>query len=89
MKAIEKDITVNIYRGVHGRVATRLAQIAQRYKVQLYILKNGDEIDCSSVLDVLSLAFVSGTLVKFKVHGAGSDQAISAVEQLLTERGEP
>lgn len=89
MKPLEKNITVNIQRGVHGRVATKLAQIAREHDVRLLILNDEEEIDCLSVLDVLSMAFVSGTRVRFRVHGQGAAQAIMAVEELFARKGEP
>ena len=89
MKVCEKKIMVQVERGVHGRVATRLAQIAQKHDVQLFILDDDQEIDCSSVLDVLSMAFVYGTEVKFRVQGKSANKAIAAVEKLFTTREEP
>ena len=89
MKSLEKKITVNIHRGVHGRVATKLAQIAQLHDVDLYILCDGKEIDCSSILDVLSMAFVHGTMVKFRVCGKGATRALVDVGKLFATRGEP
>ena len=89
MNSLEKNITVNIHRGVHGRVATRLAQIIRLHDVDLYILQEGQEIDCSSVLDVLSMAFVCGTEVKFRVQGKAAIPAIADVEKLFATRGEP
>jgi len=89
MKSLEKNITVNNVRGVHGRVATRLAQIAQQNDVRLYIVLEDEEIDCLSVLDVLSLAFVAGTRVQFRVYGQDAAQAIAAVENLFASEGEP
>ncbi len=89
MKSLEKNITVLVDQGVHGRVAARLAQIVQQHNVELFILDNEEEIDCSSVLNVLSMGFVSGTVVKFRVQGEKAVHAISAVEELLATREEP
>jgi len=86
---LEKEIPVLVPRGVHGRVAARLAQIAQDNDVRVYILKEGQNIDCSSVLDVLSMAFLCGTLVRFRVCGAEAHQALLEIESLFAERGEP
>ena len=88
MKFMEKKITVNIHRGVHGRIATKLAHISRSHGVDLYIVHDGNEIDCSSVLDVLSMAFVFGTVVKFRVRGKGSSRVIADVEKLFATRGE-
>ncbi len=89
MKPLKKNITVNIIRGVHGRVAARLAQIANLHNVRMYILCDGEDIDCTSVLDVLSMAFVAGTQVKFRVHGKRAAQAIADVDKLFSIKGEP
>lgn len=89
MNVLEKTITVDVYRGVHGRVAAGLARIARQHAVRLCILHDDEEIDCSSVLDVLSMAFISGAQVKFRIHGKGAAGAIAAVEKLLAQRGEP
>lgn len=83
MKSLEKDITVKVVQGVHGRIATGLAQIARQHNVELCILRDGEEIDCTSVLDVLSMGFASGTRMKFRVTGKGAGQVIKAVEKLL------
>lgn len=88
MKTLEKTITVKINEGVHNRVATRFAQIAQQYKVQLFIV--GEELlDCSSVLDVLTMGFAFGTRIKFRAQGEEADLAIAAVEELLVKKEEP
>jgi phosphotransferase system HPr (HPr) family protein len=87
MKPLERKIKVNVRRGVHGRVATKLAQITQFHDVDLYILNDGKEIDCSSILDVLSMAFVFGTMVKFKACGKKAPLAIADVEKLFATRG--
>ena len=83
MITLEKDITVNVHQGVHGRVATKLARIAQQHNVLLHILRKNEELDCSSVLDVLSMGFVSGARVMFRVQGEKANKAMADVENLL------
>ena len=60
MTLLEKNITVQVHLGVHGRVATKLAQIAGHYNVLMHILRNDEILDCSSVLDVLSMGLLLG-----------------------------
>ena len=88
MKTLQKNITVNIHQGVHGRVATKLARITQQHKVLLHILRENEELDCSSVLDVLSMGFTAGTRVMFRVQGEKARQALADVEKLLGARDE-
>ena len=87
MTSLEKQITVHVHHGVHGRVATGLAQIARQYNVLIHIL-NEEELDCSSVLDVLSMGFASGDIVTFRIQGERAGPAMADVEQLLGGREE-
>lgn len=89
MISLEKDIRVNIRRGVHGRVATRLAGIVSKNNVKLTIFHQEREVDCSSVLDVLSMAFVFGSVLRFRVKGENAENALHDVETLFSRRGEP
>lgn len=90
MIVLEKNIVVQNQRGIHGRVAARLAQIADRHKVALHIIHNGERIDCSSILDVLSMAFVYRTRFTIRVEGETRKavKALAAVEKLFIARGE-
>jgi len=93
MITMEKNITVSNRLGVHGRVATRLAQIAGEHAVLLHIVydDNDNAVDCSSVLDVLSMAFTCGTT--FTIRAAGEKtkvkSALAAVEKMFADGGEP
>ena len=84
MICLDKDIVITVHQGVHGRVATGLARIAQKYGVLMYILRDDEELDCTSVLDVLSMGFTSGTSVKFRVQGENAHKAIADIEKILT-----
>ena len=80
---LEKTIIVHNPNGVHSRVATKLAKIASDYDVRLNIVYCDQEIDCSSVLDVLSMAFVQGSSFIVRADGKRSGKALGAVEELL------
>ena len=86
MMVFERDITVANRRGVHSRVATGLALIAREHGVLLQIIHDSQLIDCSSILDVLSLAMVCGTRLTVRVQGGGAEAelALAAAERLLT-----
>lgn len=89
MISLERDIRVNIRRGVHGRVATRLARIVSENNVKLTITHQEREVDCSSVLDVLSMAFVFGTVLRFRVQGENAEDVLQDIETLFSCRGKP
>lgn len=89
MKPAICTLIVGNERGIHGRVATALAEIAARYRVRLEIIKDGDRADCASILDVLALALVQGTPLRVQAEGELAEVALQAVEQLLTALDDP
>lgn len=86
----EKEVAVCNPFGVHGRVATRLALVARQYEVRLHLIHADVVIDCSSVLDVLSMAFASGSTFTVRVAGEEKmvDKTFSAVERLFAAEEE-
>lgn len=84
-----RTLIVGNERGVHGRVATALAEIAVRYQVRLFIEKGKECADCSSILDVLALALVQGTQLRVEAEGVRAEEALQDVERLLTAKDDP
>ncbi|GAB4335172.1 MAG: hypothetical protein Kow0089_04770 [Desulfobulbaceae bacterium] len=72
---------------MHGRIASRLAAIAGRFDVRLYIVGETEQVDCSSVLDVMSMAFVHGTRLLLRACGKDAAQAVAAAEEVLAGGG--
>lgn len=84
MSWIQFVCTVELERGIHGRVATRLAEIAKEFNLDLQVEHHEQRIDCSSILDILSLALVEGSIVRFWIQGERADQGRAAVSDLLS-----
>jgi len=84
MNMLEKKMTVNIREGVHGRIAAEMIRIANTHNVIFYIKYNDHLFDCSSVLDILSIALVNGATFRIRIEGRNREQALGAVEKLLT-----
>lgn len=86
MTVLEKDVVVHDRHGIHGRVAAALAQIAARKRVVLRIIHDGAATDCSSILEVLSMAIAYGTRLTIRIEGEDrkAAKALAAVEKLFT-----
>lgn len=88
MNVVRQEVIVGSTRGVHGRVATRLAEIAASHRVALLIHRDDGIVDCSSILDVLALALTKGTVICMTAEGDLAEKAMSAVVQVLTAEDE-
>ena len=84
MSWLETTVIVGNTRGVHGRVATRLAEIAANYQVCLTLTRDAETVDCASILDVLALALVQGTAITLRAEGEQAGAALAVAREVLT-----
>jgi len=85
MKTISWESTVTNPNGVHCRVAERLIKVIDEHAATVQIIDQVQPIDCTSILELLSLALVQGSRVQFTAQGPDADQVAAAVEQVLSE----
>ena len=71
--------------GVHCRVAERLIKVIDEHVATVQIIDQVQPIDCTSILELLSLALVQGSRVRFTAQGPDADQVVAAVEQVLSK----
>jgi phosphocarrier protein HPr len=83
------QLTVGNKRGVHGRVATRLAEIAAEYDVIMQVKRGRESADCSSILDILALALVEGTTISLLAEGESAETALAAAADLINAQDDP
>ena len=89
MSAARATLRVGNDRGVHGRVATRLAEIAREHNASLRIDRDGEQADCASILEVLALALACGDTVHLEAAGEQAEAALAAAHLVLTRRDDP
>lgn len=89
----QAELVVGNQRGIHGRVATRLAEIAVEYEVTFRLQHGLEIVECSSILDVLALALTHGTLISLHAEGSRAEAAlieaiavISGQDELVAKR---
>jgi phosphocarrier protein HPr len=72
--------------GLHARSAAKVARIAAGAKGPVWLIRNGTRVDASSVIDILTLACVKGTGIRFEVDNPGDDLLLKQLVDLV-ERG--
>jgi phosphotransferase system HPr (HPr) family protein len=85
MSVIEEHMEILVHCGVHGRVAVTLAEVARDNNVDLQIESGDRQVNCSSILELLSLALVQGSRITVRVEGEQAERALRAVKILLME----
>ncbi len=82
----KRTLTIVNERGLHARAATLLVQTAGRFESELFISKDGREINGKSIMGVLLLTATRGTQIEVAAHGDDADQLIAALESLVADK---
>lgn len=83
---IERQIAIVNRLGLHARAAAKFVQTASRFRSEVRIRKNGEEVDGKSILGLLLLAASQGTAITVSVEGEDEEAAIAAVQGLVERR---
>lgn len=69
--------------GLHARAAAKLVHTAARFKSDIKVKKDTEEVDAKSILGILLLAAGKGTTITVIANGADEDQALDAIRALI------
>jgi phosphocarrier protein len=69
--------------GLHARAATMLVQLAAKYQSELYISKDGREVNGKSIMGVLLLTATKGSEIGVRAVGKDCAKLIEAVTRLV------
>lgn len=78
-----EEIEITNKLGLHLRAATKLVQLASEFEAAITISCNEQSADAKSIMDVLMLAAIVGTVVKIEVSGDNSEEEQDIINQLV------
>lgn len=71
---------------MHARAAAVIAKIAQQAKAAVWITKEDEKVDASSIIDLLTLACVQGTTVTIMIDDPEDGRILNEIKALI-EKG--
>lgn len=83
---IEREAPIVNRLGLHARAAAKLVHTAGRFRSQVTILKDGEEVDAKSILGLMLLAAAQGSTVTIRCTGDDEEAAMADVLQLISDR---
>ncbi len=79
-----KTIVVKNQVGLHARPATFFIQKANSYKSSVWVGKDDRRVNAKSLLGVLSMGIVKGTVVTLIADGEDEKEALDGLEDLIS-----
>ncbi len=82
---VEKEILIVNRLGLHARAAAKLVQLAATFESDIWLLRNGEEVDAKSILGILLLAAAQGQKVGVRCSGGDETEALAALTELIAD----
>lgn len=69
--------------GLHARAAAQLVKLANRYRSDVFVIKDDQEVNGKSIMGVLMLAAAQGTRITLRIEGDDCQEALKALGELI------
>jgi phosphocarrier protein len=80
---MEKELTVVNRLGLHARPAAMFVRIASRHRAEIWVAKEGEEVNGKSIMGLMMLAAGQGSKLRIRCDGPDADKAMEELEQLI------
>src|SRR5260370_29192263 len=83
---VEKEITIVNRLGLHARPAAMFVRIASRYRCEVWVAKEGEEVNGKSIMGLMMLAAGQGSKLHLRCEGPDAEKALVDLEELINAR---
>lgn len=80
---ITKSFIVKNQYGIHARPARMIVEEASKYRSEIWLSKNGEEINAKSIMGILMLEARKDTELVLRIVGEDEENAMNAMSEVL------
>jgi phosphocarrier protein len=80
---LEKDISITNRLGLHARPAAMFVRIASRYRSEIWVSKESEDVNGKSIMGLMMLAAGQGSTLRIRCDGPDADKAMEELEALI------
>jgi phosphocarrier protein HPr len=78
-KRQSKNVTVINELGLHARPAAVIAKIATKAKDNIWMIKDGEKVDASSIIDILSLSCLKDSKIVLQTDDPADNDILDEI----------
>ena len=86
VQKIEKEVPIVNRLGLHARPAAMFVRIASRFRSEIWVTKEGEEVNGKSIMGLMMLAAGQGSKLRIRCEGPDADKAIAELEELINAK---
>src|SRR5690242_21571184 len=83
---VAKDVPVTNRLGLDARPAAMFVRIARRYRAEIWVAKEGEEVNGKSIMGLMMLAAGQGSKLHIRCEGPDAAKALADLEELINAR---
>lgn len=83
---LSREVIIVNELGLHARSAGKIAKIAQNAQSTIWLIKDNEKVDASSIIDILTLACAKGSKIMLTVDSKSDVHILNEITALV-ERG--
>ena len=83
---VEKEITILNRLGLHARPAAMFVRVVSRFRCEIWVAKEGEEINGKSIMGLMMLAAGQGSKLRVRAEGPDAAEAVKGIEELIQSR---
>ena len=85
-KELSREVIIVNELGLHARSAGKIAKLAQNAQSAIWLIKDDEKVDASSIIDILTLACGKGSKIMLTVDSKSDVHILNEITALV-ERG--
>src|SRR5216117_293844 len=86
VEKIEKEIAIINRLGLHASPAAMFVRIASRYRSEIWVSKESEEVNGKSIMGLMMLAAGQGSKLRIRCEGPDAEKAMEELEELIKAR---
>jgi phosphocarrier protein HPr len=83
---VVRTIQIQNKLGLHARAAGKIVELGNQYSSQLFLKKDGKEVDGASILSILTLSCPKGTEIQVRILGEDSEAFMEELNDLFEQK---
>jgi phosphocarrier protein len=84
--SVEREFDILNRLGLHARAAAQLVRIANGFSSEIFVVKDGMEVNGKSIMGVLMLAAPKDTRILIRAVGLDAEEAVAAIGELIARK---
>ena len=85
---ITKQVIIGNRAVIHARPAAMIVKVANKFKSDITLSKDDDEINAKSIMGIITLAATYQTVLTLKADGADEAEAVEAISKIFENKFE-